>query len=537
MRPRKYGSRRACQGGGALTGISCQCAVARANRVSDAASRACGARSARRSLAGILGAGLVDAVAGRRLAAAPGCSLLALGLYGAFAAASRRSAASCVSRPRWTARGRPAGGRCATSPAATAPSPTGILACLRRACVVVAVVAAAGQRMFVGKMQSQKLATIAAGGLVAIGALPGAVVALAALPLLRRIAGALPRPRALGATGVLLIALGGRRRARGRRGAVARRLAGARPRAALRARRSRSCSASGTACSGSGRRPGARCAGACRRRLGVGAVHSRRGRRVRLPGHRRAACPRARPASRPSPTDAGACARCWASRGARPIGDGDGFSARFGGGDCDDARGDVYPGARGRPRRRRRPELRGRRRQGVARAPAAAAARASADASRRSRRAPTRFKGNLLIITIDALRGDRLGVAGYGRPPGKSLTPTLDALARRGAYFRRVWSQAPNTPQVVPVDPDRALPVGHRLGQAGHELPQPAAHQPDLLRDAGRRGLEADRHLLALLLHAPTAASAAASPSGPTTAPARSPNRTRTSPRRASSPR
>ena len=30
------------------------------------------------------------------------------------------------------------------------------------------------------------------------------------------------------------------------------------------------------------------------------------------------------------------------------------------------------------------------------------------------------------------------------------MTPTLDALAQRGAYFRRVWSQAPNTPRSFP---------------------------------------------------------------------------------------
>jgi arylsulfatase A-like enzyme len=60
------------------------------------------------------------------------------------------------------------------------------------------------------------------------------------------------------------------------------------------------------------------------------------------------------------------------------------------------------------------------------------------------------FNGNILLISIDALRGDRLGVAGYGRPQGRSLTPTLDALAKRGTYFRRVWSQAPNTPRSFP---------------------------------------------------------------------------------------
>jgi choline-sulfatase len=54
------------------------------------------------------------------------------------------------------------------------------------------------------------------------------------------------------------------------------------------------------------------------------------------------------------------------------------------------------------------------------------------------------------MVTIDAFRADRLGVAGYGRPPGRSLTPTLDALARKGVYFKRVWSQAPNTPKSFP---------------------------------------------------------------------------------------
>src|SRR5450432_1679039 len=71
----------------------------------------------------------------------------------------------------------------------------------------MAIVAAAGERLFVGKMASQKLATIAAAGLVVIGALPGAAVAIAALPLFRGVAGLVPRPRLLGTTGFLLAAL------------------------------------------------------------------------------------------------------------------------------------------------------------------------------------------------------------------------------------------------------------------------------------------------------------------------------------------
>ncbi|HVV52582.1 MAG TPA: sulfatase-like hydrolase/transferase, partial [Polyangia bacterium] len=128
--------------------------------------------------------------------------------------------------------------------------------------------------------------------------------------------------------------------------------------------------------------------------------------------------------------------------------DGDGFSARFGGGDCDDARADVHPGAEDVPGDGVDQDCQGGDAKG---APAQAKAAASGEAPP----APVKpradgFKGNILLVTIDAFRADRLGVAGYGRPPGHSLTPTLDALARRGAYFRRVWSQAPNTPRSFP---------------------------------------------------------------------------------------
>jgi choline-sulfatase len=66
------------------------------------------------------------------------------------------------------------------------------------------------------------------------------------------------------------------------------------------------------------------------------------------------------------------------------------------------------------------------------------------------RREGEAFAGNILIVSIDALRADRLGVAGYLKRQGKSLTPNLDGLARQGAYFRRAWSQAPNTPRSFP---------------------------------------------------------------------------------------
>jgi len=134
--------------------------------------------------------------------------------------------------------------------------------------------------------------------------------------------------------------------------------------------------------------------------------------------------------------------------------DGDGYSALFGGGDCDDTRADVYPGAEDIPGDGIDQNCEGGDAPLVAEAsetpePGATAGTGTA-ATQAGLAKSGKFTGNILIIAVDATRADRLGVAGYGRPAGRSLTPNLDALARRGAYFRRVWSQAPNTPRSFP---------------------------------------------------------------------------------------
>ena len=48
---------------------------------------------------------------------------------------------------------------------------------------------------------------------------------------------------------------------------------------------------------------------------------------------------------------------------------------------------------------------------------------------------------NLLLVTIDTLRADRLGCYGYAQVE----TPNLDRLARRGALFENAVAQAPLT--------------------------------------------------------------------------------------------
>jgi len=125
--------------------------------------------------------------------------------------------------------------------------------------------------------------------------------------------------------------------------------------------------------------------------------------------------------------------------------DRDGYSALFGGGDCDDSRADVYPGAEDIPGDGIDQDCQGGDAKPVAASPEPPAASAQAAPARHGA-----FSGNILILAIDTLRADRLGVAGYGRPPGRSLTPTLDALAQRGTRFTHVWAQAPNTPRSFP---------------------------------------------------------------------------------------
>ncbi|HVS19353.1 MAG TPA: sulfatase [Planctomycetota bacterium] len=48
---------------------------------------------------------------------------------------------------------------------------------------------------------------------------------------------------------------------------------------------------------------------------------------------------------------------------------------------------------------------------------------------------------SVLLVTIDSLRADRIGGAGYAR----ELTPNLDALAAEGVRFERAYSHAPFT--------------------------------------------------------------------------------------------
>ncbi len=110
----------------------------------------------------------------------------------------------------------------------------------------------------------------------------------------------------------------------------------------------------------------------------------------------------------------------------------------------------------------------------------AAAARRRRAAQAQGGELPVSEDAHVLLITVDALRADRLGVNGYTR----GITPELDALARRGVHFKRAYAQAPHSSySLCSLMTSEYLHETLELGQ-----PAPSATLPSILAANGYHG-------------------------------------------------
>jgi len=93
---------------------------------------------------------------------------------------------------------------------------------------------------------------------------------------------------------------------------------------------------------------------------------------------------------------------------------------------------------------------------------------------------PTRSR-NLLLLTIDTLRADRLGAWGYAPP----TSPQIDALARESVAFRQARANAPWTLHSLASLLTSQYGATHRALRFNSRLDSAFTTLPEILRDAG----------------------------------------------------
>ena len=88
---------------------------------------------------------------------------------------------------------------------------------------------------------------------------------------------------------------------------------------------------------------------------------------------------------------------------------------------------------------------------------------------------------NVILITLDTTRADRMGFLGSKR----GLTPNLDTLARDSAVFTRAYSQAPLTPTSHATILTGTYPQYHQVLTFKIPLAKDIPFLPDLLKAHG----------------------------------------------------
>lgn len=88
---------------------------------------------------------------------------------------------------------------------------------------------------------------------------------------------------------------------------------------------------------------------------------------------------------------------------------------------------------------------------------------------------------NIILITVDTTRADRMGFLGSKR----GVTPNLDVLAHQGVVFERAFSQAPLTPVSHATIFTGTYPQFHTVTDFGHTLPPLLPYVPEILQKSG----------------------------------------------------
>jgi arylsulfatase A-like enzyme/predicted Zn-dependent protease len=88
---------------------------------------------------------------------------------------------------------------------------------------------------------------------------------------------------------------------------------------------------------------------------------------------------------------------------------------------------------------------------------------------------------NIIVITVDTTRADRMGFLGNTH----GLTPNLDLLAGQGVVFERAYSQAPLTPVSHATIFTGTYPQFHTVTDFGRALPALLPYLPDILQKSG----------------------------------------------------
>ena len=95
--------------------------------------------------------------------------------------------------------------------------------------------------------------------------------------------------------------------------------------------------------------------------------------------------------------------------------------------------------------------------------------------------APGATPPNIILITLDSTRADRMGFLGSKA----KLTPNLDGIAGQSMVFEQAYSQAPLTVVSHATILTGTYPQTHRASEFGNALAPSLPFAPDLLRQHG----------------------------------------------------